>query len=158
MLIRAIVISAYLGWIAYSAVHVLPSSYLRPLQRTFGLNVFAALVLAGFWFSFVLQHSSATLYLYIIFPVYFWHQAIERAGGSLGSSMTIPSKRKGKGSNKAFGTARGVAAIVVRGLLVVAALLSMVVRAVCNNLDLEIHRLNDRLDILTDLFGAPYSS
>ena len=80
LLIGAIVITAYLGWIVYSATFVVQG---QPLKDIRTLDIIAALTLVSFWCSFMVQHSAGTLYIYIVFPVYFWHQAIARAGRSV---------------------------------------------------------------------------
>ena len=111
-------ISAYLGWIAYSAVHVMAAKGLQSLQNTFILDLIAVLTLATFWCSFVFQHSPATLYLYIVFPIYFWREAVARSGGSIASLVRL----------NALSLTR-FWQVFCRALLVVSALLSMVV---CN--------------------------
>ncbi|KAJ3554357.1 hypothetical protein NM688_g3151 [Phlebia brevispora] len=119
LLIRAIVVIAYLGWIAYSAVHIVPQEYIRPLDtpKLSMLNLVAFFTLAAVWCSFVFQHSAGTLYLYVIFPIYFWHQAIARAGGS----MAAMADKWGKAVYLSDGLP-----MLLRGIGAVAALQSMV--------------------------------
>ncbi|KAI0084356.1 Phosphatidylinositolglycan class N-domain-containing protein [Irpex rosettiformis] len=74
-LIRTIVIFAYLGWIAYSAAHFLPQ--VKPSHHLL-INVASAITFIVSCSFFWLQHSPATLYLYIVFPIYFWHQSLSR--------------------------------------------------------------------------------
>ena len=100
-------------------MHVVASDTLKPLQNRAPLNAFALAVLIGFWAAFRFQHSSATLYIYIVFPVYFWREAISRAGGSLDETAQARTIRFGGGLK-----------LVARGVLVIAALLGMVVCAV----------------------------
>ncbi|KAI0790171.1 PigN-domain-containing protein [Irpex lacteus] len=74
-LIRAIVIFAYLGWIAYSAAHLLP-----PVKSSQHLlvNTATIITLVTSYAFFFLQHSPGTFYLYVAFPIYFWHQSLSR--------------------------------------------------------------------------------
>ncbi|KAI0684219.1 Phosphatidylinositolglycan class N-domain-containing protein [Cytidiella melzeri] len=74
-LIRIIVTFAYLGWIAYSAAHFLPSVNSARHSLIDTTAVITLVVSYGF---FWLQHSPSTMYLYVVFPVYFWHQALSR--------------------------------------------------------------------------------
>jgi GPI ethanolamine phosphate transferase 1 len=66
---------AYLGWIAYTAAHFLPQ--VKSIRHVL-VNVASATALVISCTFFWLQHSPATLYLYVIFPVYFWQQALSR--------------------------------------------------------------------------------
>lgn len=77
LLIQAIVTAAYLGWIAYGATHLLlpPSSLTAPASSPLGVLP-AAVVLLVAWVLFALQHAPGTYYVYIAFPVFFWHQSI----------------------------------------------------------------------------------
>ncbi|PSR79398.1 hypothetical protein PHLCEN_2v7043 [Hermanssonia centrifuga] len=115
-LIRGIVISAYLGWIAFSAAHILPEEFVQPLQSTFALNAISAVILVAFWASFALQKSPATFYAYMAFPVYFWRHAIKATGGSVVALTKNPAVDR-----------VALTKVIVRGCLVVAALQSMVV-------------------------------
>ena len=74
-LIRIIVSFAYLGWIAYSAAHFLPS--VKSSQHLL-INITTVIALVSSYTFFWLQHTPATLYLYVIFPIYFWHQSLSR--------------------------------------------------------------------------------
>ena len=112
-MIQGIVIAAYLGWIAFGATSILlpqTSSGTRGLQ----FHVAATSVLVGFWGLFAKQRSPWTFYIYIVFPCYFWDQVLVRASGPLLQYI----KRR---------SARSIVGPVSQGLLVVAALQSMVV-------------------------------
>ncbi|CAL1697714.1 unnamed protein product [Somion occarium] len=83
-LIGAIVVVAYLGWIAYGASTILvPPSSTGITSRLQAIDLVAAVTLCAFWTLFILQKSRGSFYLYIIFPVYFWHQAIRRFGSNV---------------------------------------------------------------------------
>ncbi|OSD03803.1 PigN-domain-containing protein [Trametes coccinea BRFM310] len=111
LLIRGIVIAAYLGWIAFCAVSILdPHSATTKALR---FHVAAAAVLVGFWAVFAKQRSPWSFYVYIVFPCYFWDQALSRASGPM-----LESLRQGR--------ARALMNYTIRGALVVAALQSMV--------------------------------
>lgn len=64
---------------------------------------------------FAKQRSPWSFYIYIVFPCYFWDQALSRASGPM-----LESLRQGR--------ARALMDYTIRGTLVVAALQSMVVR------------------------------
>lgn len=100
----------------------------------------AASVLVGFWALFVRQRSPWTFYIYIIFPCYFWNQVLVRATRPL-----LHYIRQGQ-SGSVFGP-------VLRGVLVVAALQSMVV-STCSRLRIHVSLTNFRLDILTAQYGV----
>ena len=87
-LIRTIVFVAYTGWIAFSAVHILPSAWTRPFGDQSMLNIFSVSCLLVSWALFALQHTSWSLYVYVTFPVYFWREAVSRCGGSLEVILT----------------------------------------------------------------------
>ncbi|KAI0706031.1 alkaline phosphatase-like protein [Cerioporus squamosus] len=112
-LIRGIVIAAYLGWIAYGAVSILLPSSSHLSQSQTPVHITATSVLAAFWALFAKQRSPATFYVYIVFPCYFWNQVLVRAGKPL-----LQYVQRARPSS-VFG-------LVLRGLLVVAALQSMV--------------------------------
>ncbi|OSX56657.1 hypothetical protein POSPLADRAFT_1076538 [Postia placenta MAD-698-R-SB12] len=75
-LIRAIVTAAYLGWMAFGAASIFAPRDAQEKGRGNGLNAVAVGVLSVFWGLFALQRSPWSFYLYICFPVYFWHQAL----------------------------------------------------------------------------------
>ncbi|KAI0807038.1 alkaline phosphatase-like protein [Fomes fomentarius] len=114
-LIRGIVIAAYLGWIAFGAVSILlPSNdQFNQSQSQLPFHLAAASVLVAFWALFVRQRSPWTFYIYITFPCYFWNQVLVRATQPL-----LQYIHQGQ-SGSAFGP-------VLRGVLVIAALQSMV--------------------------------
>ncbi|KAH9856208.1 PigN-domain-containing protein [Lenzites betulinus] len=112
LMIRGIVIAAYIGWIAFGAVSVLlPPS--QSSSRAFPFHLATTAVLGGFWALFAKQRSPWSFYIYIIFPCYFWDQAIARGAAPLMRYMR---------------RSRVVSLVgnALRGVLVVAALQSMV--------------------------------
>lgn len=117
-LIRIIVFAAYTGWIPYSAAHVLPRAWAQPLEDVQFLDIFSVSCLLVSYLLFALQHTPWTLYLYAVFPVYFWRDAVARLGGSVTRTfMTAPPSTLGK--------------IFAGVIAVVAALESMVVSVLC---------------------------
>lgn len=113
-LIRVMVVVAYLGWAAYGATSILcpnnPPSFGRTISG-------AALVALGVsWTLFAIQEYPVTFYVYVVFPCYFWREALVASSGSLHELH-----RSGK--------LRGSVKLVLRGVLVIAALQSMVVSA-----------------------------
>ncbi|KAI0350922.1 PigN-domain-containing protein [Trametes cingulata] len=111
LMIRGIVIAAYLGWIAFGAISILlpPSTTSNALP----FHLAATAVLGAFWALFAKQRSPWSFYVYIVFPCYFWDQVLAHASGPLLSYV-----RKGR-----VGSLLGY---VLHGSLVVAALQSMV--------------------------------
>ena len=122
-MIRGIVIAAYLGWIALGAVSIILPSDEHLSQNPAPFHIAATSVLAAFWALFAKQRSPMTFYIYILFPCYFWDQVLVRA-----SKPLLQYIRQGQQGS--------VVNVALRGLLVVAALQSMVVSiAVCRLLD-----------------------
>ncbi|TBU53845.1 alkaline phosphatase-like protein [Dichomitus squalens] len=112
-LIQGIVIAAYLGWIAFGATSILLPQTSFGTPRSLPFHVAATSVVAAFWALFAKQRSPWTFYIYILFPCYFWNQALVRAGRPLLEYI----KRDSPGS---------VVGPLSQGVLVVAALQSMV--------------------------------
>jgi len=75
VLIRVIVIVAYLGWAAYSSLSILPpvAVAISGNQNSM-IRIAASGTLAMFWAFFTAQRSPWTFYVYVIFPCYFWQQ------------------------------------------------------------------------------------
>ncbi|KAI0668974.1 PigN-domain-containing protein [Trametes maxima] len=116
LMIRGIVIAAYLGWIAFGAVSILlppSSSQSSASTNALPVHVVAAAVLGGFWSLFAKQRSPWSFYVYIVFPCYFWDQVLARSGGPL-----LQYVRRGHTAS--------LLGYAFRGALVVAALQSMV--------------------------------
>ncbi|KAI0370992.1 PigN-domain-containing protein [Pilatotrama ljubarskyi] len=111
LMIRGIVIAAYLGWIAFGGVSILLPPSASPKALPF--HVVATAVLGAFWALFAKQRSPWSFYVYIVFTCYFWDQVLARASGPL-----LNYVRQGQ-----VGSLLGY---VLRGALVVAALQSMV--------------------------------
>ncbi|OAX38080.1 PigN-domain-containing protein [Rhizopogon vinicolor AM-OR11-026] len=75
VLIRAIVIVAYLGWAAYSSLSILPPAASSVSANKSALvRIAAAATLAIFWALFAAQRAPWTFYVYVTFPCYFWQQ------------------------------------------------------------------------------------
>lgn len=115
-LIRAIVTAAYLGWMAFGAASIFAPRDAQEKGRGNGLNTVAVGVLSVFWGLFALQRSPWSFYLYICFPIYFWHQALLRG-------WTPMLRVLQDGESGIFKTVR----LAMHGCLVIAALESMVV-------------------------------
>ncbi|KAI0314892.1 Phosphatidylinositolglycan class N-domain-containing protein [Amylostereum chailletii] len=87
-LIRAIVALAYTGWVAFSAMSILaprsqsPNMFVRSWTPVIS-TIFIGLLLAS-WALFFLQQSSWTLFVYILFPIYFWHEVLVAVRLSVG--------------------------------------------------------------------------
>lgn len=118
-LIRVIVTVAYTGWIAFSALFILvprkPSASWTPGSPV--ISLLSVSTLLAFWALFALQKSAWTLYIYIVFPIFFWHRIIEQTGELISFWRRLEHTTPLAGSKLAVG-----------GVLVVAALQSMVVR------------------------------
>ncbi|KAI6115533.1 Phosphatidylinositolglycan class N-domain-containing protein [Pisolithus croceorrhizus] len=78
LLIRAIVIVAYLGWAAYTSISLLPPVDSVSASRSGVIDFGTAAVLLGFWVAFWIQHSPWTFYVYVAFPCYFWREFYSR--------------------------------------------------------------------------------
>lgn len=108
---------AYTGWIAFSAVHVLPPDWTQPFQDQSMLDIFSASCLLVSWTLFAIQHKPWSLYLYVAFPIYFWREAVSRCAGSVDAVLR---------AKPAY-----LSRAMVGACLVVAALQSMVVSSSC---------------------------
>ncbi|KAI8992816.1 PigN-domain-containing protein [Trametes punicea] len=113
LMIRGIVIAAYLGWIAFGAVSILIPSSPKAPGSAFPFHLAAMAVLGGFWALFAKQRSPWSFYVYITFPCYFWYQVLASASGPL-----LNYVRRG--------SAGSLFKYIVRGVIVVTALQSMV--------------------------------
>jgi phosphatidylinositol glycan class N len=117
-LIRGFVTAAYLGWAAYASLYIF-----RPLDAISNagpsfiptlVTIGSWLTVLGFWASFALQKSPWSFYVYIAFPCYFWQQFLVQ------SITYVRSNRRNMSASTQFG-------VLVRGTMVVLALLGMVV-------------------------------
>ncbi|KIJ64347.1 hypothetical protein HYDPIDRAFT_133114 [Hydnomerulius pinastri MD-312] len=115
LLIRIIVIVAYLGWAAYASISVVSGGDIPVASSSRGMfiDVVTFLTLLGSGIVFWIQKSPWTFYIYVAFPCYFWREFILRGAPSVlkavsQSSLSYPQ-------------------IFAQGLLVVGALQSMVV-------------------------------
>ncbi|KAG2135363.1 Phosphatidylinositolglycan class N-domain-containing protein [Suillus bovinus] len=75
VLIRIIVMIAYLGWSAYASLSIFPppASLVSDRQRTV-VRIATATILAIFWALFAAERAPWTFYVYVTFPCYFWQQ------------------------------------------------------------------------------------
>src|SRR5882757_6562484 len=75
VLIRAIVVAAYLGWAAYSSLSILPPavSSVSANERAW-VRITTTAAVAIFWAFFAAQRAPWTFYVYVTFPCYFWQQ------------------------------------------------------------------------------------
>src|ERR1700742_1645860 len=78
-LIQVLVAFAYTGWMAYSAAVILAPRKLslertNPILRSRELSLIFIMLLLLMWAFFLVQHASWTLYVYVVFPVHFWHE------------------------------------------------------------------------------------
>lgn len=77
-------VAAYLGWIVYGASAILiPSTNAVAAKRGNIVDILAISLLVIFWALFAVQKAKFTLYLYLVFPIYFWRQALNRSIGQL---------------------------------------------------------------------------
>lgn len=77
LFLRALITIGYLGWMAYAITTVVDlfvvGQSLKPQRSALGV-VFFSSVLLILYASFIISKSSATYYLYAIFPVVFWEE------------------------------------------------------------------------------------
>ena len=113
-LIRIMVVVAYLGWAAYGSATILfpncPPSFSLPISGV------ALVALGASWTLFAIQKYPLTFYIYVVFPCYFWREALVMSFGPL---LQFYRSGKSQGSMK----------VLLRAIFVIAALQSMVVRA-----------------------------
>ncbi|KAI0043261.1 alkaline phosphatase-like protein [Auriscalpium vulgare] len=83
-LIRTIVTAAYSGWIAYSATSLLTLVSASRSRSSFMSTLFVG-ALSTFWTIFMVQRSPWTFYVYILFPLYFWHDVVTKLWSFSGS-------------------------------------------------------------------------
>ena len=113
LLIRGIVIVAYLGWAAYASISLLPPA--APLSATVkrGIDITEIVTLLTFWMVFWTHKSPWTFYVYVAFPCYFWREFCLRGMHAFRQSVRQSSLTYSK--------------VCRQGILVVLALQSMVV-------------------------------
>lgn len=112
LLIRSIVIVAYLGWAAYASLYIF-----RPQPGTDSHIILTTAILLVFWAAFAIQRSPWTFYVYVAFPCYFWNQVVTHA-----AKPTIAWFRGSQKSPLIY------AKLFFQATLIVGALQSMVVR------------------------------
>ncbi|KIM53349.1 hypothetical protein SCLCIDRAFT_1158169 [Scleroderma citrinum Foug A] len=112
LLIRGIVIVAYLGWAAYASLSLLPPA--APLSATVkrGIDITEIVTLLTFWMVFWTHKSPWTFYVYVAFPCYFWREFCLRGMLAFRQSVRQSSLTYSK--------------VCGQGILVVLALQSMV--------------------------------
>jgi len=142
------VVIAYLGWAAYGATVILLPDHPPSFSRTISGVALAALGIS--WTLFAVQKYPLSFYLYVVFPCYFWREALVTSSGPL---LQLYRSGKLQGSMK----------LLLYAVFVVAALQCMVVgvsifaytEGVTSNLRLT---FTNRLDTLIGASGAPVSS
>ncbi|KAJ8585647.1 PigN-domain-containing protein [Rhizopogon salebrosus TDB-379] len=73
LLIRVIVIAAYLGWVAYSSLWILsPVTFPVSPSQHVAVRIAAVATLTISWVLFAAQRAPSTFYVYVTFPCYFW--------------------------------------------------------------------------------------
>jgi GPI ethanolamine phosphate transferase 1 len=85
-LIRTIVTLAYTGWAAFTCIYLFrPTEGFASASPRYRQNLsgFAFATGAVTWAIFFWQRSPVTFYVYIVFPVYFWHEFLAHAAPSL---------------------------------------------------------------------------
>ncbi|KAH6902824.1 GPI ethanolamine phosphate transferase 1 [Coprinopsis sp. MPI-PUGE-AT-0042] len=85
-LIRTIVTLAYTGWAAFTCIYLFrPTEGFASTSPNYRRNLsgFATATLVATWAVFLLQRTPVTFYIYVIFPVYFWHEFLVHAAPSL---------------------------------------------------------------------------
>ncbi|KAF9221780.1 PigN-domain-containing protein [Gyrodon lividus] len=114
LLIRTIVIMAYLGWAVYSSISVIPASDILPASSfpRKVVDALAVLALLGSGIVFWVQKSPWTFYIYVAFPCYFWREFCLRGAPAVLRAV----------SQSSFSYRQ----LCTQGLLVVVALQSMV--------------------------------
>ncbi|KAI6012879.1 Phosphatidylinositolglycan class N-domain-containing protein [Pisolithus microcarpus] len=113
LLIRAIVIVAYLGWAAYASISLLPPVNSISTSRSRVIDVGTVAVLLGFWAAFWIQNSPWTFYVYVAFPCYFWREFCSRG---------VPALRR-----CVFESSLTYRSLFAQSILVISALQTMVV-------------------------------
>ena len=104
---------AYLGWAAYgSAIILFPD---RSPSFSLPISGVALVALGTSWTLFAIQRYPLTFYIYVIFPCYFWREALVMSSGQL---IQLCRSGKSQGSMK----------VLLRAVFVIATLQSMVVR------------------------------
>lgn len=140
------VVVAYLGWAAYGATTILfPDS---PASFSMAISGVALVVLGTSWTLFAIQKYPLTFYVYVVFPCYFWREALTTSSGPL-----LHLYRSGK--------LQGSIRLLLHTAFVIAALQSMVVGVsmfTCTEMKNLRLIFVDRLDTLTGVSGASDSS
>ncbi|KAG2070141.1 PigN-domain-containing protein [Suillus decipiens] len=77
VLIRIIVMIAYLGWCAYASLSLFPPPIfpVSDRQRTV-VKLTTATILTTFWLLFAAEKAPWKFYVYVTFPCYFWQQFV----------------------------------------------------------------------------------
>ncbi|KAH0832285.1 Phosphatidylinositolglycan class N-domain-containing protein [Lanmaoa asiatica] len=119
LLIRSIVVIAYIGWAAYTSVSLFPTLDTPPAStaRTWLVDAFALSTFLCSATIFWMQNSPGAFYLYIAFPCYLWRQFSLRGAPAL---VKVISDSQSYFSPRRF---------LIYAFLVVASLQGMVVRA-----------------------------
>jgi phosphatidylinositol glycan class N len=107
------VVVAYLGWAAYGSATILFLD--RPPSFSLTISGVALVALCTSWTLFAVQKYPLTFYIYVVFPCYFWREALVTSSGPL---LQLYRSGKWQGSMK----------VLLRAIFVIAALQIMVVR------------------------------
>ena len=75
------VVIAYLGWAAYGATTILFHDHSPSFSTTF--SVVALVALGTCWTLFAIQNYPLTFYVYVVFPCFFWREALITSSGPL---------------------------------------------------------------------------
>jgi len=124
------VVIAYLGWVAYGATTILFHNY--PPSFSPAISGVALAALGTSWALFAVQRYPLTLFVYVVFPCYFWREALVKCPSPL---LEMYRSDRLRGSIK----------LLSRGVFVVAALQTMVVRApvfsyIAGKFSIDLHR------------------
>ena len=104
---------AYLGWAAYGSAMILFPD--RSPSFSLPISGVALVALGTSWTLLAIQRYPLTFYIYVIFPCYFWREALVMSSGPL---IQLCRSGKSQGSMK----------VLLRAVFVIATLQSMVVR------------------------------
>ncbi|KAG9310904.1 Phosphatidylinositolglycan class N-domain-containing protein [Chiua virens] len=90
LLIRSIVIIAYVGWAAYASISLFPTLCTPPAAniRNGLIDAFILLAFIGSAVAFWIQNSPWTFYIYVAFPCYFWREFFLRGAPVLLSAIS----------------------------------------------------------------------
>jgi phosphatidylinositol glycan class N len=100
ILLRAIATLGYIGWSAYALCHILSSSEpttAQPSDALFVKVLFIAFTAMSYTALFV-QSSPMVYYVYLSFPIFFWHRILQSINHWLSRSFSSDLQARGKGN------------------------------------------------------------